>query len=67
MMDGPTKYGFRWGPAEVVRASTHKGDVVLFVQGARQAVSIRVTPTGLVKVGPVQKPIPTSSDEGGQP
>jgi hypothetical protein len=46
-----TKYGFKFGPAEVTRIhSDDNGAVWIEVKGARGAVQVRVTPSGLVRV-----------------
>lgn len=49
-----TQYGFTMGPCEVTRiASGTKWGAVIDVQGKRQRVEIRVTPSGLLRVGKV--------------
>jgi hypothetical protein len=49
---GPTQYGFEWGPAEVIRASSHpKHGVWLLVRSAKQELQIRITRSGLIRVG----------------
>lgn len=51
-----TQYGFEWGKAIVERvASTPKWGVVLDVRSSRHLVQIRVTPSGLIRVGAVHK------------
>lgn len=50
-----TEYGFAWGPAEVIRATSDpKHGVWLIVRGAKQQVQVRVTRSGLVRVGQPQ-------------
>lgn len=49
------RYGFRYGPATVVRLFSDKRGVGLMVQGNRQSVQLWVTPTGLVRVGEIHK------------
>lgn len=45
-------YGFTWGPADVIRiASDDKWGVMLEVRTPRQRLEIRVTPSGIVRVG----------------
>lgn len=45
------QYGFKYGPAEVVRIhSDDKIGVALEIKGDRGSVIVRVTPTGLVRV-----------------
>ena len=52
-MSGPqttlTKYGFQWGPCEVVRLYTNRGEVCMRVCTKRGNWIIRVTEGGLVK------------------
>jgi hypothetical protein len=52
-----TPYGFKWGPVEVQRwCSDDKGGVVIGLITKRESVEIRVTPTGLIRVGaPVKR------------
>jgi hypothetical protein len=46
-----TQYGFRYGGAEVSRLhSDDAGNIWIEVRGARGAVTVRVTPSGLVRV-----------------
>ena len=57
-----TQYGFRWGPAELVRlASDPKGWVALSVGGKRETVEIFVTKGGRIRIrrpGGVFRPLP---------
>ena len=47
----PTKYGFHWGPAEVIRCCDDKrAGVLITVLGKNHNVDIRVTPSGMVRV-----------------
>jgi hypothetical protein len=50
-----SKYGFRWGAVDVVRAATHKGYRFLLIETERQAVQIAITPTGFLRVGKPHK------------
>lgn len=53
-----TKYGFAWGPAQVVRLmSDPKWGVILEVKSGKQAVEIRITPSGLIRIGNIEKPV----------
>ena len=55
-----TNYGFRWGPVEVSRASADpKHGVWLILRSAKQEVTIRVTRSGLFRIGDVE---PAPSD-----
>ena len=49
-------YGFRYGPAEVTRLyhDDYQG-YVMEVRTDKEAVEIRVTPKGFLRVGPVKK------------
>ena len=48
-------YGFRWGPLEIERVgSFEKWGVVLELKTPKQSLLIRVTPSGLIRVGEVQ-------------
>jgi hypothetical protein len=47
-----TRYGFRWGPVDIERtASDPKWGVVLYLRTPRQCIEVRVTPTGLFRIG----------------
>lgn len=50
-------HGFQWGPATVTRCvSDPKWGVVIQVQGPREMVNVRVTPSGLVRIdGPYKR------------
>lgn len=49
-----TDYGFKWGPAEIIRAASDpKHGVWLIVRGGKEEVTIRVTRSGLLRVGDV--------------
>ena len=51
-----TRYGFTWGPAEVRRcASERKWGVMFDVITDKQRLQIRVTPSGLIRVGEPEK------------
>lgn len=52
----PTPFGFRYGPAEVTRVyhDDYRG-YVMEVCTEREAVQIRVTPGGLIRLEPVKK------------
>ena len=53
---GHTRYGFEWGPSKVSRiASTPTAGVILEVESVSRFVQIRVTPSGLIRVGKVVK------------
>ena len=50
-----TDYGFKWGPAEVIRATSDpKHGVWLIVRGAKQEVQIRITRSGLLRIGDLE-------------
>jgi hypothetical protein len=48
--DGMTQYGMRWKQAEVIRATEHKGHIVFQIRTRKQLMSVRVTPSGLIKI-----------------
>ena len=51
-----TRYGFEWGPLTVERITDdYRFGVFICVSGKREKVDIRVTPSGLVRVGEVEK------------
>lgn len=50
-----TEYGFEFGPAKVERAWSHQGHVGIMIHTGKQLLNIRVTPTGLIRVGEVEK------------
>lgn len=49
-----TPYGFRWGVTDISRACEHKGHIVLHITTPKQRLSVRVTPTGLIRVDAVE-------------
>jgi hypothetical protein len=51
-----TQYGFTMGPAKVTRIHyTPKWGAFIEVSGHRERIEIRVTPSGLLRVGKVIK------------
>jgi hypothetical protein len=47
-----TRYGFRWGPFEIRRdCSDPKWGVMLTIITPRQEAQIRITPSGLIRIG----------------
>lgn len=52
-----TQYGFVWGPASITRAcSDPKWGVIIDVTTPRQVLTVRVTPSGLIRVtAPVKR------------
>ena len=55
-MRTPPAYGWSFGPADIIRIhSDPKLGVWLYVTGAKERVEIRVTKSGLLRVGPVIK------------
>jgi hypothetical protein len=46
-----TNYGFIWGPVEVERSASTPNIWVLTLRTDRQMLEVRVTPTGLIRVG----------------
>lgn len=46
-----TKFGFVFGPVEVTRICSAHGDAYVRVTTARQEIDIRVTPTGIIRLG----------------
>ena len=56
MKSGPTRYGFKHGPAVVSRVcSDDKQGVWIEVMGPRQRVVVRVTASGLIRVLKTEK------------
>jgi hypothetical protein len=52
----PTQFGFRFGSADIERViSDDRMGVVLAIRGRREVVYIRVTPSGLIRLGPVTR------------
>jgi hypothetical protein len=50
-----THTGFSWGPARVIRLiQDDRAGVYIMIAGSRQAVEVRVTKGGNLRVGPVQ-------------
>ena len=48
------RVGFTWGPGRVVRLyDDDKCGVVFEIGGQRQCVEVRVTPSGLVRIGAI--------------
>ena len=47
-----TTYGFEYGAAKIERTMSDKGQVVISVRTPRQKLYLRVTKTGLIRVGP---------------
>ena len=45
-----TSYGFKWGDASVERCASHNGHLVLSITTSREALSVRITPTGFIRV-----------------
>ena len=51
-----TRFGFNWGPVTVERAtSDRKHGVWLHIRTGKNLVSIRATPSGLLRVGVIEK------------
>ena len=50
-----TPYGFKWGEADVACQAEIMGNIFLGVSTPRQSVTIRVTPTGLIRVDRIHK------------
>jgi len=50
-----TQYGFDWGPASVIRSWSHKGHVGFEIFTGKQTLDVRVTPSGLIRVGEIEK------------
>lgn len=51
-----TRYGFKFGAAYVNRtASFDDGSVAIMVETPKQSVDIRITASGLIRVGEVRK------------
>jgi hypothetical protein len=46
-----TDYGFIWGPVEVERSVFERDSVLLTLKTDRQILEVRVTSTGLIRVG----------------
>jgi hypothetical protein len=50
-----TKYGFKWGPATIERCiSDPKFGVVIEATTPKGKVYLRITPSGLIRIGKVQ-------------
>ena len=50
-----TRYGFNWGHTKVSRLCSHMFHQYLFIETPRETLEIRVTPTGLIRVGKTRK------------
>jgi hypothetical protein len=50
-----TRYGFEYGAAKIERVMSHKGHVLLHVYTGKQLLSIRVTPSGLIRLSDIVK------------
>lgn len=51
-----TPYGFRWGPIIVERASSdQKHGVWLHIRTGKQLLTVRATPSGLLRVSDIEK------------
>lgn len=51
-----TDFGFKWGPAEIIRATSDpKHGVWLIIRADKEEVTIRVTRSGLLRVGNVER------------
>lgn len=48
-------YGFRYGAVRVERCGSHLGHVFLTLYTPRQQLEVRITPTGLIRPGDVEK------------
>ena len=44
-------YGFEWGACSIERVASGKWGVALSVKTPRQTLDIRVTPSGLIRLG----------------
>jgi hypothetical protein len=49
-----TEYGFEFGAAKVERAWEHKGHVGLTIYTGKQLLNVRITPSGLIRVGEIE-------------
>ena len=45
-----TRFGFEWNDVAVLRAYEHKGHIGIMIESGRQRITVRVTPTGLIRV-----------------
>jgi hypothetical protein len=52
-----TQYGFEFGAASVTRLFSHKGYAYIEIKTPRGAVTVAVTPTGLIRLGKIVKTI----------
>ena len=51
-----TQYGFMWGSGEIVRIfDDSRFGVVFEIRGKRQAVDVRVTSSGLIRIGDLRR------------
>ena len=46
-----TQYGFVFGAATVERTASHKGHVIIAIKTPREQMHIRITPSGLIRIG----------------
>lgn len=53
-------YGFEWGAAKVERFFSNKGQVTLSVSTSKDQLDIRVTKSGLIRIG-LRKQDPTKN------
>lgn len=52
----PTRYGFKWGPMTVERATSDpKHGVWLHIRTGKQLLTVRATKSGLLRVGEIEK------------
>jgi hypothetical protein len=51
-----TRFGFRWGKIDIVRACQDpRAGKVIHIHTGKQVVAIRVTPSGVIRVGEIGK------------
>lgn len=50
-----SRYGFEWGAVKVERFAEHKGHRILGITTPKEVLTIRVTPTGLIRVEETRK------------
>lgn len=50
-----TEFGFDWGCAQVSRLAHHNGHIIIGINTPKQSLTIRVTPSGLIRPEDVQK------------
>lgn len=57
-----TRYGFEWGPLVISRVMSDDGwGVMVEIRTPRQSLNIRVTPSGLIRIGEIQKQVRSRS------